>query len=341
MAIGRSRTGAGFGGLTRYLLTGSDGKHPERVAWVATRNLGDLRPEDVPVRMAEVASRNHRVQKPVYHLSISWHPSDEPTREQMLFAADRVLKDLGLAQHQALIVAHRDTEAPHIHIVVNRVHGRTNRAWHNSNDWPRIEASLRRLEKEQGWRLVPNSRKPPVQAPPRRHAALRQAALEPMKTARTWASLEKQLQERGLYLQPRGRGLVVSDGEHFIKASDVDRSVSRARLEERFGLGYREWKKQVRQVHRFSVRHRNLSARAARSADPRNLRARAQQARRKVQTAERALDGRGDPRVLERELAAFGARFGFTILQRVSPYAATVVWAVRIARRTMDRERTR
>jgi len=121
----------------------------------------------------------------------------------------------------------------------------------------------------------------------------------------------------------------------------VDRSVSRARLEERFGLGYREWKKQVRQVHRFSVRHRNLSARAARSADPRNLRARVQQARRKVQTAERALDGRGDPRVLERELAAFGARFGFTILQRVSPYAATVVWAVRMARRTMDRERTR
>ena len=343
MAIGEAKTGAGFGGLTRYLLTGKDGNHPERVAWTGTRNLGSTRPEHAAARMGQVAARNTRVQKPVYHFSISWHADDRPTPEQMAYAADRVLHDLGLRHHQALLVAHRDTPNPHVHVVVNRVHPRTNKVWHNSHDWPRIEQSLRRLEREQGWRLVPESRAAITPAPPERREALRQAAREPMLQARTWASLEHQLQQRGLSLQARGRGLVVTDGDYSIKASEVDRSVSRARLEERFRMTYRDWRSDVREVRRLAVQHRNLTYRTPSipvDLNPRRAHSRLRQLGHRARTVQQGLEGRGDPKVIERKLAAFGMRFGMTVLRRISPQAATIVWAARLARRALDRERS-
>jgi hypothetical protein len=53
--------------------------------------------------------------------------------------------------------------------------------------------------------------------------------------ARSWAELERGLAGHGLSVRVDGRGLVVTDGVRKAKASDIDRSVSRAHLERRLG----------------------------------------------------------------------------------------------------------
>src|SRR5699024_9123436 len=80
---------------------------PDRVAWKETRNLASTEEEFIKTQMEEVATMS-RTDQPIYHYSISWDPADNPNREQMSQAANQTIKDLGLRDHQALIVAHND-----------------------------------------------------------------------------------------------------------------------------------------------------------------------------------------------------------------------------------------
>jgi hypothetical protein len=96
--------------------------------------------------------------------------------------------------------------------------------------------------------------------------------------ARSWSDLAVRLQVHGVHLEARGRGLVVTDGEVYVKASSIGREYSRGRLEERFGQGFAEWRAvrerfgaaaetYVRYAHR-GVGHKRAGAalRALRSA---------------------------------------------------------------------------
>ena len=114
--------GKGFLGLARYLEHGEAGEHRDRVLWVESRNLPTEDPETAARLMAAHARLSVRTQRPVYHFVIAFDPGDPVDRESMRRVADAVLRKLGLEEHQALIVAHNDTEHPHMHLVVNRVH---------------------------------------------------------------------------------------------------------------------------------------------------------------------------------------------------------------------------
>lgn len=61
-------------------------------------------------------------ERPVLHLTLSWHPDEQPPREDMMGAATAALAWLDLSEHQAIAVAHNDEPHPHVHIVVNTVH---------------------------------------------------------------------------------------------------------------------------------------------------------------------------------------------------------------------------
>jgi len=132
--IGKLTYGSGFAGLLRYLLT-KDGRHPERVEWTASRNLASADPRLAAVEMRATAERNVRVEKPVFHLSINLDPDERLDPAQLRQVVDRTLKDLGLEQHQALMVAHNDTDHQHVHVMVNRVHPETERAWARDFDY--------------------------------------------------------------------------------------------------------------------------------------------------------------------------------------------------------------
>jgi hypothetical protein len=263
--IGKAGTGSDFGGLAQYLATGREGDSPERVEWVEARNLPTTDHRLVPAIMTATAALSHRVEKPVYHLSISWPEDDGIDPTAMMSIADRTLEDLGLADHQAVIVAHNDTEHPHLHMMVNRVHPETGKAWSNSLDFKRIETSLRAQEIELELRQVPgrhtdrdqgrSMRRRPSRTERARRLRLGETELalfsavetnevrEQLKLAleesQSWEQLLDQLRNSGYQLQRKGQGLIVVKDGGYAKFSQVTPRAHRLKeLERRFGESF-------------------------------------------------------------------------------------------------------
>jgi hypothetical protein len=152
----RTGLGASFKGLGLYLLhdkrddddmqvAARDQTH-HRVGFVETRNLptddgdrawrlmiGTVSRADELKRLAGIKATGRKLEKPVLHYSLNWHPDERPTKEQMVTAVESSLKALGLEDHEALIVQHTEMEHSHVHIMVNRVHPETGVAAKLSN----------------------------------------------------------------------------------------------------------------------------------------------------------------------------------------------------------------
>jgi len=207
--------------------------------------------------MQATARQSVLVQAPVYHLTVSFAHQDHVTPEQMQSVVDRVLRDLALSEHQALMVAHKDREHAHVHVMVNRVHPDSGVAWERWQDRPTIERALREEEQARGLRSVPGrlhqveGSKLPERAalsPGERRQAERtgdpafaarvQSMLPDLRSARSWEELSSRLADHGLRVEGKGQGLVFTDGEHEVKASRVGRDLSLRRLEERFDTPY-------------------------------------------------------------------------------------------------------
>jgi hypothetical protein len=259
LVIAKTSSGRSFRALGAYLIHGRDGSEENRAAWSTGRNLGTDDPELAAPLMQATAAQNPRVAYPVYHLTIAFDPGDQVTRENVERVADRALKELGLSEHQALMVAH-------VHIMVNRVHPDTLRAWERWQDRPIIERVLRAEEQALGLRAVPgrlhqlddqHRREREGLTPHERaesgptskelFAERVKARLAEYRAARTWDDLEARLHSAGLRLERKGQGLVITDGENEIKASRIGRDLSLRRLEERFGISYSEHREQSTQ----------------------------------------------------------------------------------------------
>ena len=323
--IGDIHRGTSFGGLSDYLVHGRStspepglqeyllgrGQGHERVEWSETRNLPTDNPRDAGRLMQATAAQNHRVEKPVYHLILSADQGEELTRDDWRKIVDRVLTRLGLEEHQALIVAHNDTDHRHVHLMVNTVHPEHLKVWSNSHDYARIEKILRHLEREMGLREVPGHHyRLPGQERPRREgretdgerrehqrtgeeswaAGVRFRTYNAFKEAKSWAELERGLAREGLRLQRRGGGLVVTDGKRRVKASRIHRRGSYRWLEKRFGMSFEEWRGNRRGLLDAIDRYREAE-RASREIARRRDRALAE-----VRRAESRVEDRHDSR---------------------------------------------
>ena len=75
----------------------------------------------------------------------------------MARAGDAALKVMGLERHQAVLIAHRDTAHPHVHVVVNRVDPETGRMAQVGPTQARaLNTWAGRYEREQGRIVSPN-----------------------------------------------------------------------------------------------------------------------------------------------------------------------------------------
>ena len=154
--------GRSFKGAARYYLHDKQANTSERVAFVETVNLPTDDPRRAVAHMIDTAThadqlkRNaglrggRKLDKPVYTYALTWHPSEKPTKSEQLEAARESLKALGMADRQAIIVAHHDTDHPHVHVMVNRVCPETGRAASNSNDRLKLSEWAQGYEQERG-----------------------------------------------------------------------------------------------------------------------------------------------------------------------------------------------
>ncbi|MCY4171567.1 MAG: relaxase/mobilization nuclease domain-containing protein [Bacteroidetes bacterium] len=261
--ISASRLAHSFQNLARYLETPK--AHREdlvRVAWMEGRNV--LSDENLSIAAREmdiVASSNIRAKRPVLHMSISWAPEDDPSRNQMTEVAERVLKKLNLQDHQTMLVAHGDEHYAHLHTMVNRIHPVTRRPQSLGLYYRDVQEILRKAEREMGFRETPGHYyQLPDQSPPDRRESLskrahkatqsrgeipfqvlvRETAEADFDVASSWEDLHARLHKHGLQLIPSGSGLVVTDQHEYAKCSSVAKNASLRKLEARFGESWRD-----------------------------------------------------------------------------------------------------
>lgn len=254
-----ARGGNGFRGAYRYLRDGKkDNPDPNRVRWSKMRNLMTDDVDRAPAHMQAVAKRSSRCEKPVYHMVISWRQDENPTDELMEMVADGTLADMGLSEHQAVLIAHDDTAHRHLHLLINRVHPETGKAWHTGKDYARLEQSMARQAVLHSQIVVPGRHNSPEQfkdtpkhvrnSEYRMHERVggprpkdrwtfeeiksRRTQLNPIfESARSWDQLSRALETQGLSLSKKGQGLIVSDEHGFMKLSDLGKEIRLKGLE--------------------------------------------------------------------------------------------------------------
>lgn len=261
--IGRIHSGGhGFKGAVGYLLYGKkDAPNPERVAWSMTRNMVVDDAGLAPAIMQATAMQSARCKKPAYHFCVSWRHDENPTDEIMRMVGDSTIAELGLEDHQALLVAHNDTAHKHLHILVNRIHPGTRKAWHTGKDYERLEKSMARQAKLLGFEIVPGRHNAPehaVKAPkhakngeyqmakrenkprPLDHWSVeeiksRRQHLAPIfQSSRSWDQLAMNLAREGLKLEKKGQGIIIADAFGFMKLSDLGKEVRLKTLEDSY-----------------------------------------------------------------------------------------------------------
>jgi len=257
----RTGLGAGFGGLADYLANGPRADpNLDRVEWTEYRNLDGIdNPHDAAqVMRAHVEEMgDSRVEQPVYHFGLSLAEGEHLSQQEWSAAIDRVLERMGLADHQAVVIAHNDTPYEHVHIMVNRV-GEDGRTWEPWRDMTHAREAVRAIERDYGLQrtgpkgaardLEPPALSSGSYAESRRTGRqpfadqVREQAAEAFAQATSWRDLEQRLADHGFRLEraERGSGVVVTDGHRRASLSQVDRNLSGPKLAERFGETFKE-----------------------------------------------------------------------------------------------------
>jgi hypothetical protein len=265
--------------LGDYLSYGSVGNENrvedrrERVGWEAGRNLG-LNPTMGEAKAAIKADATKpSVEKPVYQVILSWQsgneeegiPPDNPSRREMEQVVDRIREELGLEEHYAWMVGHVDTDTPHVHVVIGRVHPRTGKTWKPSYDETKIYETLREIEEEMGWhRPAPMTIEEKWEQKTAESAAYWEETHEKwgrersvrlwareegiaakIREATSWLEVQQALRGTRALLKPRGdRGMVLKRKGSYAALSAIDAQISRPKLEERFGQTWEEYQRE-------------------------------------------------------------------------------------------------
>lgn len=113
--IGQVVIGKAFGGVVRYVL------EKEQVEVLDQHGVRSENPTVAIQDFNAVRIQNSRVKNAVWHTSISFAYDDKLSSEQMKQIGHDYIHQMGLTDHQYLMVRHHDTEHHHIHIIANRI----------------------------------------------------------------------------------------------------------------------------------------------------------------------------------------------------------------------------
>ncbi len=260
---------ASFKASALYLAGLIRGKSPHRVEFVEARNLPTTDPRIASGMMDAVASKSVRCKQPQYHFIITFDPKDaeagKVTTELKREIAQHVLEDMELTEHQALVYSHQDTDHPHLHFLVNRIHPTEHLAYSRHNDGKRLKEIVRERAREYGlnvlkdrqrsreveregdlpdlgpapsdaeyWRARREGREAHTPFTKDQAKELRTNLRDHFYEAGSWDQLSGQLQDKGFTLERKGQGLVLTDGERYAKLSDMGKGIRLSELEERF-----------------------------------------------------------------------------------------------------------
>lgn len=183
MIVRFNPSGRSFKWLAEYLLHDPQAQTSERVAWSHTLNLAHddglsavhemiatFHNRDLLKAEAGVRAGGAKLEKPVKHVSLSWHPSEKPSKAEMIAATTSFLKAMGWGDFQCLFVAHDDRKFQHVHLMINAAHPLRGTRLDDGFERRRAQGWALHYEQERGKvfceeRLQPEGKRSP--SPPR------------------------------------------------------------------------------------------------------------------------------------------------------------------------------
>ena len=194
-----------------------------------------------------------------YHLLVSFRPEDEDKltpaiiqKMELAFA-----QGLGLAEHQRHAAIHKNTNNLHFHIAYNLIHPERLTIHEPFRDFRILSRVCRELEEKYNLVIDPGMETTQEKTKSKPSARLKtmeiqsgqeslysyaqkhkEVILASMGTAASWPEVHEIFARYGLLLKLRGNGLAITDthGKTGIKASSLDKTLSKGHLEGRFGL---------------------------------------------------------------------------------------------------------
>ena len=263
-----------YGRLAKYLARldeYADEKEQPLMAWCVGCIGGDDYREGIEEAI-DTQAQNTRIRtNPTYHLVISFRLEDEEklTLEILKDIERRFAEALGLSEHQRHCAVHNDTQNLHLQIAYNLIHPVTHSRNYHSHDHTKRDRLCRQLEKEYGL-TVDNGmeNKKREKGNEKAKAIELQQGIESFDTyakqfkeqitqaldaAENWQDLHKEFARYGLVLKPQNNGLAVKNihANHGMKASELDRHLSKKSLEKRFGAYAAPEKADVQEISRY------------------------------------------------------------------------------------------
>lgn len=152
--IGNITIGSNFVNTLHYAAGKTAAKRAELVM---SYNLAGQSFQGMGAEMQQLASYSERCQKPVLHISLSFHPDENPSTQRMLEAANTYLEHMGISKHshQVAIYEHQDTAHHHLHLIINRINLDTAKAYSDSYIRYKNKDVCRKVEQELGLRATP------------------------------------------------------------------------------------------------------------------------------------------------------------------------------------------
>ncbi|MEQ8392314.1 MAG: TraI/MobA(P) family conjugative relaxase [Thalassospira sp.] len=281
--------------LGEYIAAAEEKGEKLHQFWICNCDAG-TNIEDLDLALLEIEAV--RRQKPdiadkTYHLVVSFRPGEQDrlSKDDLMAIEAEYAKALGYADHQRVAGTHINTDNFHMHIAFNKVHPGTLKVITPHRDFKILAKVSREMEKKYGLTIDPGmtdskERDPNKLSPAardyeahtwqesfQRHVLKhRKEILEGLGKATNWQEVHKVLAGYDINLKLRGNGMVLTslDGQP-MKASQLDRSCSKKKLEERFGIFEAQQTKprgkggqRAKTKHHYKpkpiVRHRNTAA---------------------------------------------------------------------------------
>ncbi|KZB73485.1 MULTISPECIES: TraI/MobA(P) family conjugative relaxase [Thalassospira] len=281
--------------LGEYIATAEEKGEKLHQFWIRNCNAG-TNIEDLDLALLEIEAV--RRQKPdiadkTYHFVVSFRPGeqDKLSKDDLMAIEAEYAKALGYADHQRVAGTHINTDNFHMHVAFNKVHPETLKVVTPHRDFKILAKVSREIEQKYGLAIDPGmtdgkERDPNKLSPAARNYEAhtwqesfqrhvlkhRGEILKSLGKAKTWQEAHKVLAGYDISLKLRGNGMVLMgpDGQA-MKASQLGRSCSKNKLEERFGVFEAQQVKPRKKGEHLTrtkryyrprplIRHRNTSA---------------------------------------------------------------------------------
>ena len=235
-----------YSALIQYLTDPQD--KSERISQIKVSNCYSDDQTAALIEIQNTQEMNTRAKSDkTCHLVLSFPEGERLSFKSLNAIEERFCDALGFTGHQRFSVVHDDTNNLHIHIAINKIHPRTLTIHNPYYDFIKVAKLCEQIEQEYG--LTPVNHET-VKDQASRVAQeietrtgvesllgwIRREVLTEIKHVDNWQDLHRVLATHGLTIKEHGNGFVlVANNNVAVKASSVDRSLSKGNLTQRLG----------------------------------------------------------------------------------------------------------